>query len=65
MTLINNFCDHRPVKVYGTVHPTCGKLVLITQDGGSMSFQHDMTPAQAREMAAALIAEANQLEMEL
>jgi len=30
-----------------------------------MRFQHDMTPAQAREMAAALIAEANQLEMEL
>jgi len=65
MTPINNFCDHSPVEISGSIHPTCGKLVSIIQDLGSMRFQHDMTPAQAREMAAALIAEANQLEMEL
>jgi len=65
MKQINNFCDNLPVCVKGSIHPTCGKLVSITQLSGSMRFQHDMTPAQAREMAAALIAEANQLEMEL
>jgi len=65
MTLINNFCNTYPIRVSGNVHPTCGKLVSLIQHSSSMHLQHDMTPAQAREMAAALIAEANQLEMEL
>lgn len=37
------------------------KTVLLTQVAGSMHFQFDMTPAQAREMAMALIAAAEAL----
>jgi len=65
MTLINNFCGCEPVEVTSNIDTQCGKLVSIIQRSGSMRFQHSMTPDQAREMAAALIAEANQLEMTL
>lgn len=45
-----------------TADPRIGiKEVLLTQTGGSMSFQFGMTPAQAREMAMALIAAAEAL----
>lgn len=37
------------------------KLVTLTQGAGSMNFQFSMTPAQAREMAMALIAAAEAL----
>lgn len=37
------------------------KNVTLVQRGGSMSFQFFMTPAQAREMAMALIAAAEAL----
>lgn len=65
MTKINDFTDSNPVQVESAIHPGCGKLVYLTQFGGSMHFQHSMTPIQARELAAALVAEANQLEMQL
>lgn len=37
------------------------RLVSVYQRGASMRFQFDMTPAQAREMAMALIAAAEAL----
>lgn len=37
------------------------KLVLLTQKSGSMSLQFEVTPAQARQMAMALIAAAESL----
>jgi hypothetical protein len=42
-----------------------GKIVHIYQSAGSMSFQHSMTPQQARDMATALNNAANQLEIML
>lgn len=43
-------------------YPSCGKLVQLIQDGGSMRFQFSMKPEQAREMAAALFAAAEFLD---
>ena len=59
---INNFCGANPIKISAHTHPSIGNLVNIIQDGGSLSFQHSMTPEQAREMAAALVAMANSFE---
>ena len=63
---INNFVDRSPVEVYGSVHtnPKIGALVTIAQSQGSTSLCHSMRPEQAREMAAALIACADELEAE-
>ena len=59
---INNFCGTCPIRISAHNHPRIGDLVNINQDGGSLSFQHSMTPEQAREMAAALVAMANSFE---
>ena len=59
---ITNFCGTCPIKISAHNHPSIGNLVNIIQDGGSLSFQHSMTPEQAREMAAALVAMANSFE---
>jgi len=64
MISINNFCNRDPVEIHIQNHDTCGNLVILIQYVGSMRFQHSMTPAQAREMAAALIQSANKLENE-
>ena len=50
---INNFLDNSHVEVL-VVQRT--DWVCIKQYAGSLNFQHTMTPTQAREMAAALIA---------
>jgi len=63
MISINNFCNGSPVEIH-TSNDKNGKLVNIVQYGSSMRFQHSMTPAQAREMAAALIISAHKLENE-
>jgi len=63
MISINNFCNSEPVEIH-THNDGCGKLVSIIQYGKAMRFQHSMTPAQAREMAAALIISAHKLENE-
>lgn len=59
---INNFCGTCPIKISAHNHPQIGNLVSINQDGGSLSFQHSMTPEQAREMASALLAMADSFE---
>ncbi len=62
---INNFVGSNPIEVIGINSPaTSGlmrRLVLICQNGGSISFQHSMTPAQARQCADALIASCEEL----
>ena len=58
-TLINNFVGINPVEVQTLKNEGLGNLVLITQSNGSLSFQHSMTPEQARAMAAALVATAD------
>jgi len=63
MISISNFCNSDPVEIH-THNDKCGKLVSIIQYGKAMRFQHSMTPAQAREMADALIKSANKLENE-
>ena len=59
---INNFCGANPIKISARTHPQIGNLVNINQDGGSLSFQHSMTPDQARQMASALLAMADSFE---
>ena len=59
---INNFCGANPIKISAHTHPSIGNLVNIIQDGGSLSFQHSMTPDQARQMASALLAMADSFD---
>ena len=54
-TLINNFVGVNPIEVQSMKNEGLGNLVLITQSSGALSFQHSMTPQQAREMADALM----------
>ena len=61
--LINNFVDSSPIEISPMQHERAGGLILLTQRGGAMSFQHAMKPAQAREMAAALVALADSFEV--
>jgi len=64
---IPNFTQADFVDVSTYIHssPSIGKIVNITQRSSSLSFQHSMTPQQARDMATALNNAANQLEMML
>ena len=59
---IKNFTLRDEMEVVGSNHDTLGPLVSLIQRVGSVHFQHSMTPAQAREMAAALITHANALD---
>ena len=54
--LIPNFTGGSPVAVMAIAAADYGNLVMLIQHGGAMSFQHSMTPDQAREMAGALVA---------
>ena len=60
--IIKNFTQRDEMEVIGTNHANLGPLVNLVQRVGSVHFQHSMTPAQAREMAEALIQHANALE---
>lgn len=59
---IYQFTERDALEVRGEHHPTCGKLVSLRQFVGSCHFQFSMSPRQAREMAAALVAHADALE---
>lgn len=59
---INNFCGANPIKISAHTHPSIGNLVNINQESGALSFQHSMTPEQARQMASALLAMADSFE---
>lgn len=61
-TLINNFAGGAPIEINANVHPDIGPLVAIVQSMGAMRFQHSMTPAQARDMAASLVAMADSFD---
>ena len=61
-TLINNFAGGAPIEINANVHPDIGPLVAIVQSMGAMRFQHSMTPAQARDMAASLVALADSFD---
>lgn len=57
---IKNFTGHEEIQIrtLNESQPT----VLIVQHSGSSRFQFDMTPNQARECAAALLAGAESFE---
>lgn len=59
---INNFCDNSPIEFEGLFYREHGPIICIQQRGESMSFQHDLRPEQAREMAAGLLTAANKAE---
>lgn len=61
--LIPNFMGEKPLTLMASAGSSCGNLVMMIQNGGAMHFQHSMTPAQAREMAAALVALADSFEV--
>jgi len=64
---IPNFTNEDFLTITTHIHPSplIGKIVVVSQKGCSMHFQHSMTPQQARDMATALNNAANQLEMML
>ena len=53
---INNFCGMSPLTISAASQSTHGPMVYVLAFGGSITLSHPMRPAQAREMAAALIA---------
>lgn len=61
-TKIYQFTKAHAVTIMGTNNPDIGQLVHIIHDGGISRLQFSMTPAQAREMSAALIDHADALE---
>jgi len=63
-TLINNFTGGAPIEINANVHPDIGPLVSIVQRMAALSFQHSMTPKQARDMAAMLLVLANSFDLE-
>jgi len=59
---IDNFVRTEVASIFTRRHETLGPLVKIQQEAGSMYFNFAMSPSQAREMAAALIAAADELD---
>jgi len=59
---IDNFVHTEALTVFTRHLESLGPLVKIQQTAGSMYFNFAMSPAQAREMAAALTACADELE---
>lgn len=51
---ISNWCGSSHIEVDYYQNPDCGPLITVSQRLGSCSFNHQMTPIQAREMATAL-----------
>ena len=60
--LINNFTGGAPIEINANVHPEIGPLVSIVQRMAALSFQHSITPEQAREMAESLLVLANSFD---
>jgi len=60
--LIPNFTNSDNLELRCMVHDSCGRLVLLVQNAGSLNFQHAMTPEQARDCAAKLLAAADEVE---
>ena len=58
-TSITTFTEMQDLRITHSNLPEFGPLVSLSQFGGSMQFHFNMTTAQAREMAAALIEHAD------
>ena len=63
ITVHYQFTEADCIELHSNIHPTCGPLVSLQRHAGSMHLQFDMTPAQAREMAEALVLHADGLEV--
>lgn len=61
-TAIPNFVNSSTLTINSRTDLSCGPLVSLIQNAGGVFFQHSMTPEQARDMAAALVAHADALE---
>ena len=61
-SIIKQFTEADEVTVTSVRSSSAGNLVGICQLSGSMSFHFHMTPAQARELADALISHADDVE---
>ena len=64
ITYIPNFCRSHTLRLTESDLGEHGHLVCISSYEGPMTFVHHMTPDQARQMAAALIAAAQTIEVE-
>lgn len=62
MTEIKNFVGGDPLRVSAHMNESCGPIVTLGQSLGSCHFHHAMTPAQAIEMADALLEAAASLQ---
>jgi len=59
---IANFVGGSPLEIIGYNSENNGPIVGLMQSAGSVRLHHAMRPEQARQMAAALIAAADELE---
>jgi len=59
---IYNYWDKDPLIVYGLHMDRLKPMVIIGQMAGSLTLQHSLTTAQAREMAAALLLSAEEAD---
>lgn len=62
MKYISNFLRGDPISVQGYISESFGSIVAVSQSMGSLNFHHAMTPAQAIEMADALLEAAASLQ---
>lgn len=59
---IDDFVYRNTCEVRSSNFASIGRVVSLKQRAGSMDFQFDMTPKQARELAAALNQHADHIE---
>lgn len=61
-SIVRNFTNTDELSVSGVQTANSANLVFIYQNLGTLSFCFHMTPAQARELADALISHADDVE---
>lgn len=62
---IENFTQSKNNRllINSSVHPTIGPLITLIHESGSVRFQHDLKPNQARYMANVLMEHADAVEV--
>jgi len=61
---IKDFTDHNSLAVRTSTNDSLGKLIVVSQHMGCMSFVFSMRSSQARKMADVLIAAADEMDAE-
>jgi hypothetical protein len=62
MDILHDFTERNNIEVHSTMHGAAGMLVYLVHSAGSLRFQFNMRPEQARQLAQALTQHADKLE---